>query len=170
MYRITQRHCSSLQINQNDTQEPRSLGQVTPGEVMSVGPQHRRPTFSTLPPAHPSSPLQCQRDPFFPLVLIKLFVWEDQASLVAQMVKNPPEMWETLVRSPGWEYRLEKGMAIHSSILAWRIPMDRGVWWATVHGVAESDTTEQLSAAHSMEGPGPALIPRLWSLQGRKNT
>ena len=58
------------------------------------------------------------------------------------MVKNPPEMWETLVRSPGWEYRLEKGMAIHSSILAWRIPMDRGVWWATVHGVAELYTTE----------------------------
>ena len=85
---------------------------------MSVGPLRRRPVFSTLPSAHLSAPLQCHRDPFFPLVLIKLFVWKDQASLVAQMVKNPPEMWETLVRSPGWEDSLEKGMATHSSILA----------------------------------------------------
>ena len=45
-----------------------------------------------------------------------------QASLVAQMVKNLPAVWETLVRSLGWEDPLEKGMAIHSSILAWRIP------------------------------------------------
>ena len=36
-------------------------------------------------------------------------------------------------------------MATHSSILAWRIPMDRGAWWATGHGVAESNTTERLS-------------------------
>ena len=44
------------------------------------------------------------------------------ASLVAQMVKNPPAMGETWVRSLGWEDPLEKGKAIHSSILAWRIP------------------------------------------------
>ena len=44
------------------------------------------------------------------------------ASLVAQLVKNPPAMWETWVRSLGWEDPLEKGLAIHSSILAWRIP------------------------------------------------
>ena len=42
------------------------------------------------------------------------------ASLVAQLVKNPPAMWETWVRSLGWEDPLEKGMATHSSILAWR--------------------------------------------------
>ena len=45
-----------------------------------------------------------------------------RASLVAQMVKNPPAMRETRVRSPGWEDPLEKGKATHSSILAWRIP------------------------------------------------
>ena len=45
-----------------------------------------------------------------------------RTSLVAQMVKNPPAMQETWVRSLGWEDPLEKGMATHSSILAWRIP------------------------------------------------
>ena len=44
------------------------------------------------------------------------------ASLVAQMVKNPPAMQETWVRSLGWEDPLEEGIATHSSILAWRIP------------------------------------------------
>ena len=56
------------------------------------------------------------------------------ASLVAQLAKNPPAMQETWVRSLGWEDLLEEGMATHSSILAWRIPMDRGAWKATVHG------------------------------------
>ena len=44
------------------------------------------------------------------------------ASLVAQLLKNLPAMWETWVRSLGWEDPLEKGKATHSSILAWRIP------------------------------------------------
>ena len=44
------------------------------------------------------------------------------ASLVAQLVKNPPAMWETSFRFLGWEDPLEKGKATHSSILAWRIP------------------------------------------------
>ena len=44
------------------------------------------------------------------------------ASLVAQVVKNPPAMQETWVRSLGWEDSLEKGNALHSRILAWRIP------------------------------------------------
>ena len=44
------------------------------------------------------------------------------ASLVAQMVKNPPAMWEAWVQSQGWEGPLEDGKATHSSILAWRIP------------------------------------------------
>ena len=59
------------------------------------------------------------------------------ASLMAQMVKNPPAMWKTRV-SLGWEDPLEGGMATHSSILAWRMPMDRRAWWATVHEVAKS--------------------------------
>ena len=49
-------------------------------------------------------------------------------------------MWETWVRSLGWENALEKGMAAHSSILAWRIPTDRGALRATVHGVSKSWT------------------------------
>ena len=44
------------------------------------------------------------------------------ASLVVQLVKNLPAMWETWVRSLGWEDPLEKGKATHSSMLAWRIP------------------------------------------------
>ena len=44
------------------------------------------------------------------------------ASLVAQLVKNPPAMWETWVQSLGWEDPLEKGKATHSTILVWGIP------------------------------------------------
>ena len=63
------------------------------------------------------------------------------------MVKNPSAMQETWVQSLGWEDPLEEGTETHSSILAWRIPMGRGAWWATVHGVAESQMTERLSTA-----------------------
>ena len=62
------------------------------------------------------------------------------ASLVAQLVKNLPAMWETWVQSLGWEDPLEEGMETHSSILAWRIPRGRGAWQAVVHGVAKSWT------------------------------
>ena len=58
---------------------------------------------------------------------------------MAQLVKNPPAMLETWVRSLGWEGPVE-GMATHSSILTWRIPMDRGTWQAAVHGLAKSQT------------------------------
>ena len=70
------------------------------------------------------------------LYLLKVTIPRD--SLVAQAVKNLPAMQETWIQSLGWEDPLEKGMATHSSILAWRIPMDRGAWRATVHGVAKS--------------------------------
>ena len=62
------------------------------------------------------------------------------ASLVAQMVKNPLAMWETWIQTLSWEDPLEEGMETHSSILAWRIPMDRGAWRAIVHGVTKSQT------------------------------
>ena len=63
-----------------------------------------------------------------------------EASLVVQTIKHLPAMQETQVRSLGREDPLEKEMTTHSSTLAWRIPMDRGAWWATVHGVANSWT------------------------------
>ena len=56
------------------------------------------------------------------------------------MVKNPPAVPETWVQSLGWEDPMEEGMATHSSILAWRIPMDRGAWQITVYGAAKSQT------------------------------
>ena len=62
------------------------------------------------------------------------------ASLVARMIKNPSAMWETWVRFLGWEDPLEEAMATHSSILAWRMPKDRGAWQVTVHGVTKSWT------------------------------
>ena len=48
-----------------------------------------------------------------------------KASLVAQLVKNLPAMWEIWVSSLGWEDLLDKGKTIHSSFLAWRIPWTR---------------------------------------------
>ena len=59
---------------------------------------------------------------------------------MTQMVKNPPAMWETWIRFLGLENSLEEGMATHSSVLAWRIPKDRGAWQGAVHGVAKSQT------------------------------
>ena len=68
----------------------------------------------------------------------KLSIFFSWASLVAQMVKNLPVMWETWVWSLGWEDPLEEDMATQFSILAWRIPIDRGAWQTTVHRVAKS--------------------------------
>ena len=76
-----------------------------------------------------------------------------QASLVAQLGKNPPEMQETWVQSLGWEDRLQKGMATHSSTLAWRIS------WTVLYiayGVAKSRT--QLSSFHF------TLRANIWSI------
>ena len=65
------------------------------------------------------------------------------------VVRNPPAIARDvrdLIQSLGQEDPLGKSMATHSSILAWRIPMDRGAWWAIVHRVAQSQTQlKQLS-------------------------
>ena len=68
---------------------------------------------------------------------------------MAQMVKNPPAMLETWVRILGWEGPLEEGMATHSSILAWRIPLDREAYspwglkeWNTLSDYAHSTYNE----------------------------
>ena len=74
-------------------------------------------------------------------------VW---AFLVAQLVKSLPEMQETWAQSLGCEDLLEN-MATHSSVLAWRIPMDRGAWRAAIHGVAGSNMTECLSTAQHIK-------------------
>ena len=86
---------------------------------------------------------------------------------MAQTVKNLPAMQQTWVQSLDWEDPLEKGMATHSSILAWRIPMDREPWRATgaitppgsPWGHKESDTTEQLIFSHEVNTP-PGLPTR----------
>ena len=75
-----------------------------------------------------------------PLVLELLPQTFVSAALVAQTVKNLPAMQETWVRFLGWEDPLEEGMATHSSILAWRICINRGNWQAMVHGVTKSWT------------------------------
>ena len=59
---------------------------------------------------------------------------------MAQTVENLPAVRETWVQTLGQEDALEEGMATHSSILAWEIPLVRGAWLATIHGVAESQT------------------------------
>ena len=56
------------------------------------------------------------------------------------MVKNLPAMWEIWVQSLVWEDPLEEGTATHSSILAWRIPMDRGALGTIVPAVTKSQT------------------------------
>ena len=56
---------------------------------------------------------------------------------MVQMVKTLPAMQKTWIRSLGQEDSVEKGMATHSSVLAWRIPMDREAWWAIINEVTK---------------------------------
>ena len=65
-----------------------------------------------------------------------VYIW---TSLVAQTVRNLPAMQDIQVLSLGWENLLEKGMATHSSILAWKIPWteEPGAWWAGPWGFKE---------------------------------
>ena len=72
-------------------------------------------------------------------------------------------MQETRVQSPGWEEPLEEEMAPHCSTLAWRIPMDRGAWWATVHGIGKSQTRlsdfTSLSRLYHTQEKFPGVLP-----------
>ena len=68
------------------------------------------------------------------------YLFEIRRGVVAQLVKNLPIIWETWVRSLGWEDPLEEGMATHFSVLAWRIPIDRGTWQDIAHEVIKSRT------------------------------
>ena len=70
------------------------------------------------------------------------YVFSVEASPVVQMIKNLPAMQETWVRSLGWEDLLEKGMATHSSILAWRIP------WTEEPGGLESMELQRVRHIH----------------------
>jgi len=83
---------------------------LSPGDLPDPGIEPRSPGLQMIlyHLSHQGSRFICD-----------IYLW---ASLVAQVVKNPPVMQETWVRSPGQEDPLEKGMATHSSILAWRIP------------------------------------------------
>ena len=87
--------------------------------------------------------------------LVQFLGWEDPlekgqathqyswASLVAQLVKNPPATWETWIQSLGWKDPLEKEMANHSSILAWKIPwIQRSLVGCSPWGCKELGTTE----------------------------
>ena len=98
------------------------------------------------------------------------------ASLVAQTIKNPP-MRETRVQSLGWEDPWEEGMVTHSSVLTWRIRMDKGAWQAP-WGCKESNTTEWLSTSqhyvlhytftlsiHKISVPEPHRHQNLWMLK-----
>ena len=69
-----------------------------------------------------------------------MYITSYGASLVDQSVKSLPAVQETQAPSLGKEDPLAKETATHSSILAWRNPMDRRAWWATVHRVAKSWT------------------------------
>ena len=77
--------------------------------------------------------------PFLEIAHLVFCVWL-WASVVAQMVKNLPAMWETWIPSLGWEDPLEKGTATHSSILAWRIPWTEEPGRLQFMGVAKSQT------------------------------
>jgi hypothetical protein len=73
----------------------------------------------------------------------------DLLQSVAQLVKIPAVMQETPIQSLSSEDPLEEGMATHSSILAWRIPIDRGAWRAREHSVSKSQTQPKRLSIHT---------------------
>ena len=91
------------------------------------------------------------------------------ASPVAQLVKNPPVMQETWVQSLGWEDPLEKGIATHSSILAWRIPWTvQSIGWQRVRHDWATFTSLQILRGLSLGnrvGVGGRVMKSTWLLQ-----
>ena len=109
------------------------------------------------------------------MILLHLLFWTHQwkahvsghlgISLVAQIVKNLLAVQATQVQFLGWEDPLEKGMAIHFSILAWRILWTQGAWRATVHRVTKISYNFQASLVAQMVNNLPAMQEtQIWSL------
>ena len=100
----------------------------SPGDLPNPGIQPRSPTLQADSlSAEPQGKPPLDSYSFLILLLVVTIIYllsvsYQRASLVAQLIKNLPLMWETWVRSLGWEDPLEKGKATHSSILTWRIP------------------------------------------------
>ena len=89
-----------------------SSGDLPNPGIEPLSPAQSGRFFTTVPPGKPI----CTH------VYICIYKYIYMGFLVAQLVKNPPAMWETWVQSLGWEDPLEKGNATHSCILAWKIP------------------------------------------------
>ena len=87
------------------------------------------------------------------------------ASLVAQLVKNLPAMWETWVQSLGWEDPLEKGTATHFSILAWRIPWTVTRQASLSMGILQARILEWVVMPFSRGSSHPGIEPRSPALQ-----
>ena len=85
---------------------------------------------------------------FLPLMSKILCTFALRASLVAQMVKDPPAIWETWVWSLGWEDLLEKGTVTHSSTLACGVPWIESLTGYSLWGHRESDMTRRLSLSY----------------------
>ena len=109
------------------------------GDVYKATPFTPRP----LPPPPPSSFNLASFPPLKSLMLVLGFLYL-RDSLVVQRLKQLAAMWETWVQPLGWEDPLEKEMATHSSILAWRIPWTEELGGLQSTGRKESDMTEQL--------------------------
>ena len=75
------------------------------------------------------------------------------------MVKNPPAMQETWVQSLGWEDPLEEGLATHSSILAWRSPMDCKPPGSSVHRIFQARILERVAISFSRGSSNPGIEP-----------